>query len=1731
MKFTLLLTHTSSPFIFPFNHIYLFILIISTITNPVNLLPSNINAAYLASFRENENPNVPSNKYMQNADISETSIPQSSLTTEKEILATSASSGTTFQNFPFLFQTKNPFCARNSLSQFTSPSSYWQSQNKILSDYWEAYFSSPSKINKIIIQWRNPPKQFKLFFKHTENQSQFIPATIVYEKQTTNKINTITFTTPIIAKTIRVALYTPLNGNNFSIKSIRFYTFESIVLIKNSYIEKCKQFCLYVNSNIPSIGDNIEAYSCADVIAQGNNNELFQEKINGNIMHYNSKYCIGFNNNGEVILENCGKYNIEIRSDLSLYFKGFQNKCIMIDMNSYQSLNYIDDNTILKASSEMDMRTFRLDNLKDKDGELYWQSVPGEREVSLLIDFSKKTSNNAGLLEIKKVDIIKLDWIKEPLEFMIYTWIPGQTWIMRKKVINNKLKHNEIYLIGVEASAVLIKLIKPLFYPDIDNLPLYSLKNIFIGSNSYKIRYEECKAFSNNVKKFEITPQFQIKNLYTKHASNELNTFILKYNNNIETYKTLIHQITKVQTYKEHARKYIKMYNEYNKKIQKIYNDINKENINIYEDNTNHNQHVISEYGSEGNPSVDCDSLIKMNNNIQSGFYYIKTTCNDKVLKVYCDFNSFKGKGIDYYIYENNIQNNDDDIPYIKIINYNSIRYQCAKKGLYPIQIQNKQMIQTINTILSKKYTQQQYIIPIGYDYSCDNQNKCSGQFHSLNTINSISINKFISFSLPSQTNNTMICLTNTGVSTFNPLQHIINSDITAFICSTNNHIDSQVNRFHYKYISCGLTLGNNIHLFKANQNVLVKCNQCNVSKYKVYGNGKYADRSSICLSAIHFGVIDHKGGMFYVKVLNDNVNEFIGSNSNGVVSLDMKNEERNVKGFIVKKYKERCPIDSYSNEVSFMEMESAGFGDYGNDINLIANSVSDKIKNIGNVATNKAKDVIMNSSGNNDSIQNFASAFTDSIIEDTIKANAQAKALLSNPSELEKKLLPNNNNNNNNNNNDGSIERYDKNNDEPRDMKVEDLNHPTAEEPFPFPHPDNNDNTNNNNDDNDNNNNNECSYTTTSEIQTVENIFSDGFSNLISTIQTKLINLNNNIQKLKQEISWIHSNDLSPNTIYQNLRHFYQTKATILKLLQQFQSKMKSHLTSSNQVLHSLQKEYSHLNQYNHYNSIINLNQFTMMYYENNIDIQTQKPYFEWTRTPDKEHINAIGITFTKKEGFIHKENENSFLFYNSIIYLTYGKWMNFEGNVNINIKYNNDIKINDLYCGVVFHVQNEFNFYAVEIDITNNKVSLIITLNGIKNVLHSSSINQNEKDNLLNKWINVFITYKSNTIVANINSIQLTYKINNKYSLLSLNDGGSFGFFTNNVNISFDNLNIKTLYEDDVKQNNNKRNENNKYPIIINNKSNIYYETFAASLQQKLFFKYNSFSNINDIPNWKVLIPKINNKIYGLAQDSQINFNNKYERAFALYKELYVTNGTFIVGFIPNYLYNDNMNNNTVDGKVSFVFKYYKDYKNNYEVYYAFDIIKDNQTCEFILRKTHNGNNTILQTQQCNKDIFFNRNYLYEINIKLYHGKIEINVYLQSTLMNNVNEFRYDNVINYTTKNDDIKFGSIGLGTAGMSCLFTKIELIPFKASQHNTPLTNVNIDHNHNNNNTNTYMNETKCFLSENSTPYTNCNEYDNSIYSLCKSDLCINCCYFNSNNITSCTHKCKQTFTLI
>ena len=296
-------------------------------------------------------------------------------------------------------------------------------------------------------------------------------------------------------------------------------------------------------------------------------------------------------------------------------------------------------------------------------------------------------------------------------------------------------------------------------------------------------------------------------------------------------------------------------------------------------------------------------------------------------------------------------------------------------------------------------------------------------------------------------------------------------------------------------------------------------------------------------------------------------------------------------------------------------------------------------------------------------------------------------------------------------------------------------------------------------------------------------------------------------------------------------------------------------------------------------------------------------------------------------------------------------------------------------------------------------------------------------------------------------------------------------------------------------------------------------------------MLFKYNSSSNFNDIPNWKVLIPKINNKIYGLAQDSEINFNNKYERAFALYKELYITNGTFVVGFIPNYLYNDYMINNTVDGKISFVFKYYKDYKSNYEVYYAFDIIKDNQTCEFILRKMHNGNNTILQTQQCNADIFFNKNYLYEVNIKLHHGKIEIYVYIQSTLMNNVNEYRYDNVINYINGNEDIKFGSIGLGTAGMTCLFTKIELIPFKANERNVFSNNTKLDNSSGNNDPYTYINETKCFSSENSTSYTNCNNYDNSISSLCKSDLCINCCYFNSNNISPCVRKCKQTFTLI
>lgn len=62
-------------------------------------------------------------------------------------------------------------------------------------------------------------------------------------------------------------------------------------------------------------------------------------------------------------------------------------------------------------------------------------TVPGVVKSSLQINFGKLGGKNNW--EVKKIDKIILTWSKPPIDFRVFTWYPGTSWILFTKITNN----------------------------------------------------------------------------------------------------------------------------------------------------------------------------------------------------------------------------------------------------------------------------------------------------------------------------------------------------------------------------------------------------------------------------------------------------------------------------------------------------------------------------------------------------------------------------------------------------------------------------------------------------------------------------------------------------------------------------------------------------------------------------------------------------------------------------------------------------------------------------------------------------------------------------------------------------------------------------------------------------------------------------------------------------------------------------------------------------------------------------------------------------------------------------------------------------------------------------------------------------------------------------------------------------------------------------------------------
>jgi hypothetical protein len=878
---------------------------------------------------------------------------------ETQVFPQSAVAGTEFK-WSFLWYTLMHFPANNALK---SDATYWLSEKGRQHDHWEAIFALPQKIDVIEIHWRLAPKRFRVFFK-LDDKDEYIPVTDVVQKtsfiskegqiqdkDSYSPYNAVVFHKPIFAKRIRINLNEPIKKNSFSIFFVKFFQKKTTLLIKNELMDENQHWCFYVNTNYPIQDTKVEAYPCLQALALSNNNELWIHNTDSTIRHFNSNMCLAFDVENELVLRPCGVYKpaftVQNRRDETLFFTGYEKNCLVMDESKKVSGNFISEETDIIITTQADGQTYKKENVKFT-GENIWHSAPGQNKATVQILFGKmKKGPQKGKYESKKIDLIKIDWIKPPKKFMVYTWRPGFSWTLRHVYQNYSEKNSEIRIVGEEASAIMLVLEQSHFYPELGRMAGYAIREIIVTYNSIKLKNDNCSNYKESFKVFDFDTQGYHKlentNEYNKVRQKLSTTFektVANYNNikksKAYTQKSHIQAqglLSKLNQVKSNiADKTIKNLRNFKSDIlPKISNSVfleqlRKKGPRIMENSiTKRKSSSNSSLGTKSTPGIDCLSIKKLKKNSLSGWYYIKNECMPKPLLVFCDF-TINEDATDILIFNDEQSEPNPDLNHLGIKDFNSVRYQCAKLGLTPLQINNANMVSRIYQVLELfGYDLAKPVaVPLGYDYTCQN-GKCGGIINSLNDKQSSVISSFFAEAGKSGKSGLIVkpgpfaglgYSNNHSMIKFDPA-HV---KITALICSTN-HSKTDTTDSQVKTISCETSPINNIDLFAENSNILIECpTACAQASSPIYGTDVYHIKSSVCKAAIHSQHLGALGGKIYVRVSKTNV-KFLGSTRNGIKSLDY-NTQDGLASFSLIKYESKCPINQFT-ELAKKEKET----------------------------------------------------------------------------------------------------------------------------------------------------------------------------------------------------------------------------------------------------------------------------------------------------------------------------------------------------------------------------------------------------------------------------------------------------------------------------------------------------------------------------------------------------------------------------------------------------------------------------------------------------------------------------------------------------------------------------------------------------------------------------------------------------------------------------------------
>lgn len=864
---------------------------------------------------------------------------------EVEVIPRSAFSSTHYSwgFWPF----KVNYAARNALR--IRDHTKWLSKQHVIDDHWEAVFLYPQKLDSFEITWTNPPERFRIFFKQSDG-SHYIALTELIEKYKpieAGKLNSkdnvglsdaFLFHKPIFAKRIRIAMNKPTKQDMFGIEWVRFYEKRTTILIKNSDLDPNKQMCLWVNTPMPKEYDRVEIYSCVDAIQVGDNRELWVYYTDKTIRHFISHMCIGFDDKYNLVLRQCmdndPTFKLEVNTDGTISFNGFDDRIFATNNQDRTGINFVTRDTEISVTSQADSQMYKKENIT-LGGQGYWMSQPGQTQCSMQLFFGKTLTGYQN----KKVDNILISWQQQPREFMVYSWRQGSSWTLLQKFKDLKggVGTSSIQVLGQEFSAIMIFMSKP--NVDQNGLFTFAIGSVRIASNSMTMAYETKTNAGSLGIKFDFDIQYNTTVTNSKNYNNTQNKFSLAADKFTGLYKKVQSGLRPLNMIKMRA---------INHKMKlgiglKYINQNAKDRLNDFVNNalnypTNANfLNAVKQFapysqcsgltsqssgtpklGSTQIPGENCLALKVANSKIQSGFYYIKTECSYKPIRVYCDFD-LGIPAVDIYIENDENTEPDPDLRHLNVRDYMDVREVCAKIGLEPIQISNEKLLPAIAQVLkSLGYTLQgRKVVPLGFDYSCET-GTCLGNFNSFNDRNTIPINTFTN-AIPAGAGSTFMDFLGITEST---LQQVATgsttlpyfkfkgefSNLSGIICSTNQFdtksIDNNVIR-----VSCEMNVSNNGDLFQLGKTVLVKCPPgCNRSMGVIWGERRYYGSSLICKAAIHARKLSVEGGKIFVNVLPPNKSNYQSIQSEGINS-EFKNPDSQVS-FSFTKFQPTCKID-----------------------------------------------------------------------------------------------------------------------------------------------------------------------------------------------------------------------------------------------------------------------------------------------------------------------------------------------------------------------------------------------------------------------------------------------------------------------------------------------------------------------------------------------------------------------------------------------------------------------------------------------------------------------------------------------------------------------------------------------------------------------------------------------------------------------------------------------------